>query len=100
MLAININIVVVIGTPHHHGHHHFCPAQLSCMLNMLESACIRDQGQRGGMSQMRGRRGYCQQLPDTRVWVNEQDENRKGKSVDGILNVVVQPNVASTMRRG
>ena len=100
MLAININIVVVIGTPHHHQHHHFRPARLSRKLNVLESACVRDWGQRGGMSQVRGRRGYCQQLPDVRVWVNERDENREGKSMDGILNTVMQLNVVSVMRRG
>ena len=49
---------------------------------------------------MRGRRGYCQQLPDVRVWANKQGENGEGKSVDGILNVVMQLNVVSTMRRG
>ena len=100
MLVININIVVIIRTPHHHRHHHFHLARLSRMLNVLESACVRDRGQRGGMSQVRGRRGYCQQLPNARVWANERDKNGEGKSMDGILNTVVQPNVASAMQRG
>ena len=36
-------------------------------LSVLESACVRDRGQRGGMSQLRRRKGYDQQLPDASV---------------------------------
>ena len=43
----------------------------SSTVNVLESACVRDRGQRGGMSQVRGRRRYCQQLPDATVRANE-----------------------------
>ena len=40
-------------------------------MNVLESACVRDRRQREGMSQVRGRRRYCQQLPDATVRANE-----------------------------